>query len=162
LYNDTSKNVLGSGGFEVDEYNVILCRPKVPTNIRGYRWSLVGTGGGIAGPSTGASRATSPYSGKDKTTGNAPDATTISASSSRSGKGGHKSGSGRMDDDGGGGGGGGGEGHPTAPSEADDDNNALNYLYAQNLAIARDVAPSKRQVALYFRDTASELRSRNN
>jgi hypothetical protein len=35
--------ILESAGMHTDEYNVILCRPKVPTHIQGYKWSLLET-----------------------------------------------------------------------------------------------------------------------
>ena len=36
-----NKHILKNAGMHTEEYNVILCRPKVPTHIQGYKWSLL-------------------------------------------------------------------------------------------------------------------------
>lgn len=36
-----NRKIIANAGMHTDEYNVILCRPKVPTHIHGYKWSLL-------------------------------------------------------------------------------------------------------------------------
>lgn len=152
-----------AAGIDAFEFNVILCRPKVPTNIKGFRWPLVGDTemgkfGTVCGTGAGSGNVVSKLTHSSLTANatqhkykNRADVRPVDDNySDIASEVEHTERSADIAF---------GGGHENESDLIDCDNDAdISALYAVNLEIANSVPPSKRQVALYFRDTAGGMK----